>query len=228
MDVISIKKRNSQNGIVYAVTAMGLQGAGNKRLIPHPLGLEAATFDALEDAIQAAHQAGYDAECEGDFYPKALAGGSHAINKSQPKNVTIDKLLSAALPELKKQLLDKSPGVVASAAFALGEIADESAITALMGCFGQEDANIRKMAAEAVAKMGQAAVKPLVKALADTHWLIKHSACISVIAISNRQPELIPELLPAVLTLLKDDNWLVRSQAAQVFADVAKHHNHAN
>ena len=222
MEVISIKKRSGQSGIVYAITAMGLQGGENKRLIPHPMGLDAAIFETLEQAIQAAHQAGYDAECEGDFYPRHIKG-SATLNKNQPKNITIDKLLSAALPELKKQLMDKSPGVVASAAMALGEIADDSAITGLINCFAQEDANIRKMAAEALAKIGEPAVKSLIKALSDSHWLVKHSACLSVIAITGRMPSLLPELLPAVLPLLKDENWLVRSQAAHVFAEVAKY-----
>ena len=123
---------------------------------------------------------------------------------------------------MKSQLSDKAPGVVASAAQALGEIATEDAIGSIIRCFHHDDAQIRKSAAEALAKMGKPIARPLKQCFSDTQWLTRHTALLCTIEIANREPGLLTELLPEIMPLLKDDNWLIRSQAANVFAEVAR------
>lgn len=228
METVYIKKLKQEGtSDTFTTPAVGLKGPkGSNKSIPHPFGQEMASFLSIQEAIEAVHRAGYDAEFEGTIYPKPFQentkGFHHHTLSSSKKAGSLEEILLSVVPELKSQLSDKAPGVVASATQALGEIAAEEAIVSVIRCFHHDDAQVRKSAAESLAKMGKTIVRPLKQCFADSQWLTRHTALLSTIEVANRDPDLLAELLPEVAPLLKDDNWLVRSQAANVFAEVAR------
>lgn len=127
-----------------------------------------------------------------------------------------------AIPLLQEQLNDNVPSVVASAAFALGEIKDEGALPGLIHALSNEDPGVRKNVTEALAKIGKPALNAIQLSLRDKHWLVRHSALAAILELIHLGFDLVPEVLPDALPLLKDESWLVRSQAAMVFGEAAK------
>ncbi len=227
METIYLKKQpdpDKENRFLYTCPAVGLRAKDALRLIPHPYGNETMTFDALELAIEQIHRAGYSAEFEGKHYPLPMRENASKVPvSSAPIRLTgSTKTMADAIPLIQAQLKDTVPTVVASAAFALGEMQSEKSIPALVGVFSHEDANARKNAAEALAKMGKPALKALQQALTDKHWLVRHSALTAISELSHFGAESLPDILPYALPLLKDESWLVRSMAAQVFGESAK------
>lgn len=225
MEVIHIRHQGILDGQpTFLVSAVSLQTPqGLKKLIPHPFGQEAASFTSLQEAVDAIHRAGYDAECDGMTYSKSKTGNLKTNSTGRiSKGASLEDFLTRVIPDLKAQLQDKSPGVVSSAAFALGEIGTEEAIAALIDCFSHEDATSRKNASEALAKIGKPALKALRQSLHHGHWLVRHTGLTALCELAGRQPVLLSSCLEEVIPLLKDENWLVRSQAAQVFAEVAR------
>lgn len=230
METIYIQKQTQADGTpVFTVSAVKIQTPqGKVRGVPHPYGKETTVYPSLESALEAVHRAGYDAECEGRFYP--LPPHQTAKSKAASKPVSrstqsLQQILAQSQSGLLALLNDTNPGVVANAAFALGELRDAKAVGALIGVFRHDDATVRKQAAEAVAKLGQPALRPLEGALRDSHWLVRHSALTAMVDLVALDFGLVPSVLPHVLPLLQDDNWLVRSQAALVLAESARMHH---
>jgi HEAT repeats/HEAT repeat len=228
MEVIYIKKQASPNAAEdsrFIVPAIGLNTREGTRLIPHPYGTETTTYESLEQAIEQIHRAGYAAEYDGTHYPLPIR---QAMTRSVPRRISSSqstptlKLVENAIPSLLEQLSDHVPSVVASAAFALGEIRDEGALPGLIHALGHEDSNVRKNATEALAKIGKPVLKAVQLSLKDKHWLVRHSALCVILELLHYEVALVPIILPEALPLLKDENWLVRSHAATVFGEVAK------
>jgi len=222
MDIIYIKKQTKPgNSAVfrYVVPAVGIKTSEGTRLIPHPYGTESTTFDSLEETIEQVHRAGYDAEYDTQHYPLPMRQNRLPTKKSKASGLGI---VNDAIPSLHHQLKDSSPSVISTAAWALGEFRDTSAIPGLIHALSNEDAAVRKNSAEALAKIGRPSLSALQAALKDKHWLVRHSALQAMIDMVHIQPELVVELLPNALPLLKDESWLVRSQSATVFGEAAK------
>jgi hypothetical protein len=223
MEVIYIKKLVKDGIESYTVPAVGIKTQDGMRLIPHPFGTETAAFETLEKAVAQIHRAGFSAEFNGKPYPPT---GKSAPTKPKPtqrhRPGSVMQTIADALPYLLEQLSDNVPGVVASAAFALGEIKDESALPGLIHALSNDDPTVRKNVAEALAKIGRPALGPLQMALQDNHWVVRHTALTAVQELTHFGLELIPEILPHAIPLLKDESWLVRSQAAIVVGDVSK------
>jgi hypothetical protein len=226
METIYIKrqyKSNDSKEYTYIVPAVGIRTREGMRLIPHPYGTEVTAFEDLELAISTIHRAGHAAEFEGKHYPLPNRQG---MNRSRPSlrsgSSAQMRMVENAIPFLQDQLNDSVPSVVASAAFALGELRDEGALPGLIHCLSNEDAAVRKNVAEALAKIGKPALHAVQHALKDKHWLVRHTALATILELVYIGPDLVPDLLPDALPLLKDDSWLVRSQAATVFGEAAK------
>jgi len=223
MDIIYIKKQTKpghSSAVRYVVPAVGIKTTEGTRLIPHPYGTESTVFETLEETIEQVHRAGYDAEYDAQLYPLPMR--QNRMLPAKKSRVSGLGIVFEAIPSLHHQLKDNSPSVVATAAWALGELRDESAIPGLIHAFSNEDAAVRKNSAEALAKIGRPSFGSLQSALKDKHWLVRHSALQAMIDMVHIQPELVVELLPNALPLLKDESWLVRSQAATVFGEAAK------
>jgi len=227
MDTIYIKKQTKPGDpsvVRFIVPAVGIKAVEGTRLIPHPYGTETTTFETLEETIEQVHRAGYDAEYDSQRYPLPVRHNRQPTKKqiSRKQGSHWLGLIHDAIPSLQHQLKDNAPSVVASAAWALGELRDESAIAGLIHAFSNEDATVRKHAAEALAKIGRPALGAIQLALKDKHWLVRHSALQAMIDMVHLQVDLVPELIPNALQLLKDESWLVRSQAATMFGEAAK------
>lgn len=227
METLYIKKQSSLTDPQqeqFVVPAVGIKTQEGLRLIPHPYGTETTTFDTLDTAIANCHRAGYAAEFDGKHYPLPARQGIQrpALRQRPRQGPPAMQWIEQSIPLLQDQLNDNVPSVVANAAYALGELKDEGAIPGLLHALSNDDATVRKNAAEALAKLGKPALTALQHALKDKHWVVRHSALTATLELVAIGFELLPELLPDVLPLLKDDSWLVRSQAALVFGQAAK------
>lgn len=232
METVYIQKQQGPEGQVrYTVSAVRIQGPeGKNRGVPHPYGKESSSYPALEPAIEAIHRAGYDAEFEGRYYPMPPHQSANRKPKTTkalpPRPGTLAQTLALSKKPLQALLNDTNPGVVSNAAYALGELRDESAVGALITVFRHDDATVRKQAAEATAKIGEAALRPLESALRDPHWLVRHSAATALVELVSQRFDLVAQILPAALPLLEDENWLVRSQTALALAEAARMQAH--
>lgn len=228
METIYIRKQSKPNApgeSVFLVPAVGIKTFEGIRLIPHPYGTETTTFDTLEKTIEQVHRAGYAAEYDGKHYPLPTRQGATTPRpkvRSTGQTSPAMRAIESAIPFLHEQLKDNAPSVVASAAFALGELKDESAIPGLIHALSNEDATVRKNVAEALAKIGKPALNAVQLALKDKQWLVRHSALGALLELVHVNIDLVPDLLPDALPLLKDDSWLVRSQAAMLFGETTK------
>lgn len=227
METIYIKKQAKgvgQEASHFVVPAVAINTKDGVRTIPHPYGSETRIYETLEKAIEQVHRAGYAAEFEGKHYPmptRQLLQRPRALSGSAGQ-APIMKILQNAIPELQGQLNDNVPSVVASAAYALGELKDDSALPGLLHALGNDDASVRKNAGEALAKIGKPSLKTLQLALKDKNWVVRHSALAALVELIHLNIDLAGSILADALPLLKDDSWLVRSQAANVFGEAAK------
>lgn len=227
METLYIKKQTKPEDAEsshFVVPAVGIKTKEGIRLIPHPYGNETTAFETLEQTLENVHRAGYAAEYDGKYYPipQARAAIRPAANAPSRYRLLGMNALEEAIPLLREQLNDSVPSVVASAAYALGALQDEGAITGLIHSLNHDDATVRKNAAEALAKLGKPAYHAIQLALKDKHWLVRHSALSAVMELIHIQLDATSDLLSDTLPLLKDDSWLVRSQAANVLAEAAK------
>ena len=227
METIYIKRQpnpKASGEFHYVVPAVGIRTREGLRLIPHPYGSETTSFDSLEITIEQVHRAGYGAEYEGKRYPLPAR---QSISKAKPSfrprhKSALMNIIEQAVPVLLEQLNDNTPTVVASAAFAMGELRETAALPGLIHALSNEDATVRKNVTEALAKIGKPALSGVQNALKDKHWLVRHSALAVLIELIHCNLDLLPEILPEAMPLLKDESWLVRSQAASVFGEAAK------
>jgi hypothetical protein len=229
MQTIPIKSQSNPQvpgETFYTVPAMGLRAPEGIRMIPHPYGHETGRFETLEKAIEQVHRAGYTAEYDGLLYPQPTRSGQQSVQKSPPHASdflpVVPPYLAEAVPFLVKQLSDTAPNVVAAAAMALGDIGDPATVKALLPTLGHEDAGVRKASTDALSRLGEGALKAILAALTDVHWLVRHSALASLTIVFHQQPDRIAELLRPVLPLLQDEHWLVRSQAAHAVSEAAR------
>lgn len=227
METIYIKKQTLAEGepAVFVVPAVGIKTEKGLKLIPHPYGTEMTHFETLDETLSQVHRAGYAADYDGKHYPpparKSLISTKPSLKTL--KGTPVSQVLRQALPRLIEQLSDSNPGVISQAAQALGEMGDEQALQGLFHCFGHEDIQVRKAAAEAVARMGKSGLSVIQTALADKNWVVRHSGLSAMIALVHTDFDRLTLILPEALATLKDDNWLVRSQGAALFTEVTRY-----
>jgi hypothetical protein len=227
METIYIKRQTKPKApgeSVYVAPAVGIKAREGLRLIPHPYGTETIAFNDLDTAIAQIHRAGYAAEFEGKHHPLPTAPLAQKP-RVRPRSLGATpamRTIEDAIPYLHEQLNDNNPNVVANAAYALGELKDEGALPGLIHSLSNEDAGVRKNVAEALAKIGRPALNAIQLALKDKNWVVRHTALTAVLELLHEGVDLVPDVLPDALPLLKDESWLVRSQAATVFGEAAR------
>ncbi len=222
-----IKHDHPDTGIreVYAVPSVAIATPQGRKLIPNPSGNEASLYPTLEEAEDAVRRAGFDYIFEGKkTYTLAQSA-------AQPTQISSDKPLEQAVPILIRQLQDRESSVVANSAFALGALRASAALEPLSNILGHDDANVRKHAAEAMARFGTPALpylrdafeaaKSSTRANAPYIRLTVMNAFLEMLqgGISSAQTE---QLLPLALAALEDESWLVKAQAALVIGHAAK------
>ena len=85
---------------------------------------------------------------------------------------------------------------------------DSERIRELIERLGSTDPGVRRHAAEALGRIGPAAVPALIRALKDRHHLVRSSAAHALGGLG-------PATLPALIRALKDKDKGVRQHAAQ-------------
>ena len=116
------------------------------------------------------------------------------------------------------QLLDhKDPVVQYEAAEALGDLGDEKAIGPLITALKRDEfSGVRWKAAEALSKMGNPAVGPLIAALQYKDEDVRWKAAIALGEIGNL------DAIAPLIQLLSDDDRFVRSRAAHALSMIGE------
>ncbi|MEI7473332.1 MAG: HEAT repeat domain-containing protein [bacterium] len=215
MSQISITKKiinkNNKQIEVFVVPAMSFnQADGTIKTFPHPHGNNSLTFESLEKAINSIAISGYD-------YITAESSTNITANTDTKPNFKL------AIIELIKLLNDKSPEVIASAAYALGEMATPLALDSLIALLGNDEHNIRKNTIEALAKIGTPSIKKLINALEDSNWVKRNSAAIALGELTdyNKHLNVTPAVNP-LIARLQDNQPIVKSTAARSLGKIYK------
>jgi hypothetical protein len=216
--IVPIRKQHTQDGepAVFMVPAVAITTTQGKRLIPNPSGNEVCTYDSLEAAKQAIERAGFDFEYEGQ---RAVAGFSRLSGDHR----------SQLIQALILQLDDREPTVITQAATALGGFMDSIAMKPLIQLLGHMDPNVRKAASETLGKLGAVTLPELKHTFLEatgandkTAPHIRVSVLIAYQAMLTYYPETLNDILPHLVRATRDENWLVRAQAALTACKVAE------
>lgn len=225
-----IKKRNAAGEVqeFFAVPSMALSTPQGRILIPNPSGAEAALFGTLEEAEEAVRRAGFDYEFEGQ---KTYAFSQPATTAGKAKPVVPSNPLDQAVPLLMQHLKDRESSVVANAVFALGSVRAYAALDELIAILGHDDPNVRKNLAEALARLGSAALPKLTTAYEQAKASTGKQAPYIRLTVLSAFLEMLEQglgttysnqFLPLAVSALEDDSWLVRSQAALLVGRTAQ------
>lgn len=201
MNLIPIKKesrlKNGEAIEVFVVPAISFNlPDGKVKKVPHPEGYDTIVYLSFEKAKEAV----------------AAQGFSYSQHKSETRLATSD--LSCLTDPLIELLKDKSIEVVCAAIFSLGEIASPEAIIPLINLLDREDNNLRKAIIEALAKIGEPSLEPLVNLLNDSNWIKRSSAAVCIGEISLYCPLGLTNAIAPLVNALKDSNSIVRSSSA--------------
>jgi hypothetical protein len=214
MDLVPIKRtrmtKNNKEQEVFVVPAISMKTPdGSVKKLPHPHGNDSLIFAHLEKAIEAIDRAGFGYLFEDKQMPASEI----------PNRLNTD--LTTAIDPLLVMLKDTNVNAVASAAYALGEIRAEKAIRPLLDIIGQDDIAIRSKAVEALAKIGDPAVKGLIEALDDENWVARNSAAIALGEMVNYRGTKVLYALQPLINRLNDSNWIVKSSAATAIGKIS-------
>lgn len=214
MDLIPIRKskinKSGQEIEVYLVSAIAMQTPdGSSKKIPHPYGYDSIVFRTVEKAIEAIDFAGFGYKLDDQNVPPSDV------------QLSITPDLTTAIEPLLKMLKEPNRGAIASAAFALGELRSARAIKSLIELLGEDDQTIRTNATEALAKIGDPAVRALIEALEDPNWVTRNSAAIGLGELVNHSAGKILRAIQPLTNRLEDTNWIVKSSAATSIGKIA-------
>jgi len=90
---------------------------------------------------------------------------------------------------------------------ALGKIGGKRSVPSLMKAL--RDSDLRKKTANALLKIGEPALKPLIQALEDRSWEIRIKAVEILEEMGDKRA-----VRPLILTLKREEDWLLRAKAA--------------
>ncbi|MBI1879744.1 MAG: HEAT repeat domain-containing protein [Chloroflexi bacterium] len=119
---------------------------------------------------------------------------------------------SEAVVLLIKTLSDQEEMVRCGAALALGELKAEAAVKALARLCTTNPAESGNHAADALAKIGQAAAPALIEAMQNEHPWVRVRAARALISVKSKQA------IPALFQALDDDSYIVRHHAEEALA----------
>ncbi|MDP3564823.1 MAG: HEAT repeat domain-containing protein, partial [Methanoregula sp.] len=118
---------------------------------------------------------------------------------------------------LVRLLEHKDPLVQYEAAEALGDLGDEKAVAPLITALKRDEfSGVRWKAAEALSKIGNPAVGPLIRALQYPDDDVRWKAAIALGEIGN------PEAVEPLIQLLSDEDRFVRSRAAHALSMIGE------
>ena len=118
---------------------------------------------------------------------------------------------------LARLLEHKDPQVQYEAAEALGNLGDEMAVGPLINALKRDEfSGVRWKAAEALSKMGNPAVEPLIAALGHPDDDVRWKAAIALGGIGNT------DAIGPLIALFSDDDRFVRSRAAHALSMIGE------
>ena len=118
---------------------------------------------------------------------------------------------------LFRLLEHKDPQVQYEAAEALGNLGDETAVGPLINALKRDEfSGVRWKAAEALSKIGNPAVEPLIATLQYPDDDVRWKAAIALGEIGN------PDAIEPLIQLLSDDDRFVRSRAAHALSMIGE------
>lgn len=213
MNYIPIKKEtrivDNVEQVVYLIPALTISTQnGNAKKVPHPIGKDCIIVYSEQEAQKLIERAGYDYNLPSKKIPtKTTYAGDYS------------SLIFDSLTELATDML---PNVAASAITALGEIGNVKSIDLYINKSGEENELIRMAAIEALGKMGDYALNPLIKALSDKNWIRRNSAITALGYIAKCPQVEIEKVILPIVDNLKDPNSIVRANAAQTMGIIYK------
>jgi HEAT repeat protein len=124
------------------------------------------------------------------------------------------KIGSPAVPPLKKALEDNRGDICGVFAYILGRIRNPDAIPSLIAALANDGRGVRKKVAEALGRIGDHAVQPLIDLLADKKEDIRKSA-VYALGVTRS-----PDAVPILITQLQGRG--VGEEAAQALIRIGK------
>ena len=214
MNLIPIKKskikKDGQEIEVFIVPAMNItQSNAKEKKVPHPDGTTSIIFPTLEKAIEAINFSGFSYSLYKEMMANTATYNSHSD-------------LSNIINPIMGLLKDKNSDVVASAAFALGEMTCKEAVSPLIEILGLDDFSIRKNAIEALAKIGEPALKQLIKSLDDPNWVARNSAAITLGEMADCNSADLTSAIGPLLNKFNDNQSIVRSSSVIALGKIYK------
>lgn len=234
---IHIKKKTKKNGsVVFVIPGMSLLTPEGEKLIPNPNGLKPMAYEALENAITASHKAGYDAEFQDEFFPVE----HQTLKKNAPtlgnqRHIMVKDALAQAFPTLLKRLQDKEALVLVSTIKALSFYDKSDAIAPILTHLGHESSDVRSAiqqacctlpSLETLQALGYAYGHSLVNDRnAEMGYRVRLTILKSWEAMADCLPtEVFSVVMTHILHALEEEQWLIRSTAASVLANLAERH----
>ncbi len=234
---INIKRKVKKNqAVVFVIPGMSLLTPDGEKLIPNPNGLKPMAYEQLENAVLACHKAGYDAEYNGEHFP--LEAREHSSKKSpdllSQKNMMLKDALDKGFTLLLKRLKDKEALVLVASIKALGFYGKAEAIAPILEHLGHESSDVRSAIQTAcctlptlptLQALGQAYGTSLVNERnAEAGYRVRLTVLKSWEAMSDCVPiESFSVVMTHILHALEEEQWLIRSSAAQIMAKVVEH-----
>lgn len=226
---------------LFVIPVMVLQTPQGTRSIPNPHGQEVEAFVSLEAAITAIEQAGFDAEFEGRHV--RLQDASNTQNSLAAKPATkplspkrqaeqlVNDGLKSAIPLLIVRLKDTEAFTLVPSIRALGILKPKEAIPPLLNLLGHDNPDVREAVSIALSQFGSSIVGDLMstyaKLLAEGKGDTAYRKRLDILntyheLVKRNTSTILAGVMSQLLQALQDDQWLVRSAAAQVCATVAQ------
>ncbi|MEA2035090.1 MAG: HEAT repeat domain-containing protein [Euryarchaeota archaeon] len=152
--------------------------------------------------------------------PDEFISGQIEELKSEDKEIresaikTLFTIGDRAVEPLIDSLYDELSQERSCAARTLGMIGDERAIEHLIVAMKDDNKNVRETSAQALAKIGEPAVKPLIERLTDNNPQIKAGSVVALRITGNRDA-----VIP-ISALLSDNDLHVRREAAKALGRI--------
>jgi hypothetical protein len=224
---------------LFVIPVMVLQTPQGNKSIPNPHGQEVAAFPTLEAAISAIEKAGFDAEFEGRHVRLNAEIGLNAQKQTPVKALSpklqaeqlVQEGLKSAIPLLIARLKDTEAFTLVPSVKALGVLQAKEAIPAILNLLGHDSPDVREAVSVALSQFGSGIVADLMKTyaklLSESKGEFAYRKRLDILntyheLVKRNNSSVLAGVMSQLLQALTDEQWLLRSAAAQVLVTVAQ------
>jgi hypothetical protein len=237
----STKTADGKSISLFVIPVMVLQTPNGNKSIPNPHGQEVEAFPTLEAAIAAIEQAGFDAEFEGRHVRLNTETGFNTQKQTQsPTKALTPKLqaeqlvqegLKSAIPLLINRLKDAEAFTLVPSVKALGVLQAKEAVPAILGLLGHDSPDVREAVSVALSQFGSGVVADLMKTyaklLSESKGEFAYRKRLDILntyheLVKRNNSSVLAGVMSQILQALGDEQWLLRSAAAQVLVTLAQ------